>query len=117
MTASLGLPKDVASWKNHVWQLGKYDDKLAGWWTPNEQIAKHDVIASFRSTGRSSSPIRWKRLRKTKAGNSKEISPSSVSSNRAVVKDFLVLKKERGDLSVKPLSERLRESRASPTTC
>ena len=45
MTASLGLPKDVASWKNHVWQLGKYDDKLAGWWTPNEQIAKHDVIA------------------------------------------------------------------------
>jgi len=38
------LSKDSGHWDDHVNQLRKYDDDLAGWWTASEKIATSDSV-------------------------------------------------------------------------
>ena len=104
----LGLPKDVSSWKQHVRQLRKYDDKLTGWWSPDEQIAKHDIVALVPLNR----AVKFSDVVETVQNHQKWKFERNVAVvgffKQSGVKDFLTLKKERGELSVKALSDRLR---------
>ena len=40
-----GLPSELAYWEKEVRQLQKYDDDLRGWWTSNERVDNHDLVA------------------------------------------------------------------------
>jgi hypothetical protein len=105
------LPLDVSSWDDDIIQLLKYDDDLLGWWTKDERIAGHDIVAlvplprAVRFADRLEAGVasrKWSFQRKV----------SVVGFYKASgVKDFMALKKERGELSQKDLDERLRESR------
>jgi hypothetical protein len=109
--AKLGLPKSDEMWDEDIKQLEKYDDNLSGWWTADEHIAKHDLVAlvplprAVRFSDRLDSGVRdgkW-----TFERNVAVVGFFKTSG----VKDFLSLKKERGALSLKDLDQRLRESR------
>jgi hypothetical protein len=109
--AKLGLPKSDEIWDSHIQQLEKYDDELTGWWTPDEKISAHDLVAlvplarAVRFADRLESGVRegkWTFQRKIAV-----IGFFKTSG----VKDFLSLKKERGSLSLSDFDERLRESR------
>lgn len=43
--AKLSLPMDVNRWDEDVIQMLKYDDDLVGWWTADERLPRHDIIA------------------------------------------------------------------------
>lgn len=43
--AKPGVARSKTIWNHNIDQLKKYDDTLVGWWTSDEQIARHDVIA------------------------------------------------------------------------
>jgi hypothetical protein len=112
--AKLGLPKRDEMWDEDIKQLEKYDDNLVGWWTADEHIARHDLVAlvplprAVRFSDRLENGVRDRKW--------------AFERNVAVVgffktsgvKDFLSLKKERGALSFNGLDQRLRESRQIP---
>jgi hypothetical protein len=109
--AKLGLPRNDQTWDEHIKQLEKYDDDLTGWWTNDERLAVHDLIALVPLSRavrfadhleKGVSDGKWKFDRKIAVVGSFKTSG---------VKDFLSLKKERGDLSTAGLNERLREGK------
>lgn len=109
--AKLGLPKDDEIWDGHIKQLEKYDDDLTGWWTKDQELSAHDLVALVPLARAVKFADRLERGR----------SDGKWTFNRKIavigffktsgVKDFLSLKKERGSLSLSDLDERLRESR------
>ena len=105
------LPLDVSSWDDAIVQLQKYDDDLLGWWTKDEHIKNHDIVAlvplprAVRFADRLEAGVgsrKWSFQRKVSVVGFYKTSGA---------KDFMGLKKERGELSQKDLDERLRESR------
>lgn len=107
----LGLPKDADAWDDAIIQMQKYDDDLEGWWTSNEHIETHDIVALVPL----SRAVRFAdRLEAgAKAGRWRFDRRISVIGfyKASGVKDFMGLKKERGELSQGDLDQRLRESR------
>jgi hypothetical protein len=57
--AKLGLPKDSGGWDKDIAQLEKYDDDLSGWWTSDEKLPMHDLVALVPLLGRCSSVTEW----------------------------------------------------------
>ena len=112
--AKLGLPKDENLWDGYIVQMQKYDDDLAGWWTEGERIQQHDVVglvplnraAKFADKLEAGvKDDKWRFVRKVcVVGFIKETR----------VKEFMTIKKERGELSEHGLEQRLHESRAIP---
>lgn len=107
----LSLPKSEQTWDRDIQQLEKYDDDLAGWWTPDERISTHDLVAlvplarAVRFADRIEAGTKegkWRFARKIAVVGFFKTSG---------IKDFLSLKKERGSVSRSDLDERLRESR------
>lgn len=43
--AKPGVARSRAIWEENLKQLGKYDDNLRGWWTDDELIPAHDIVA------------------------------------------------------------------------
>lgn len=43
--AKPGVSRSVEVWKASLKQLEKYDDDLSGWWTEDEKIKSHDIVA------------------------------------------------------------------------
>lgn len=43
--AKPGVARSQTIWQHNIDQLSKYDDDLIGWWTPDERIKSHDVVA------------------------------------------------------------------------
>jgi hypothetical protein len=43
--AKPGVARSKAIWQHNIDQLSKYDDDLIGWWTSDERIKNHDVVA------------------------------------------------------------------------
>lgn len=109
--AKLGLPKSDEMWDEDIKQLEKYDDDLSGWWTADERMAKHDLVAlvplsrAVRFCDRLDSGVRDAKW--TFERNVAVVGFFKTSG----VKDFLSLKKECGALSLNDLDQRLRESR------
>ena len=107
----LGLPKDTRAWDEDIIQMQKYDDHLVGWWTTDEDLASHDIVAlvplsrAVKFADRLDAGV--------KAGDWQFDRPIAVIGfyKQSGVKDFMGLKKEKGELSKRDLNERLRESR------
>ncbi|MGA8409462.1 MAG: hypothetical protein WB680_19985 [Candidatus Acidiferrales bacterium] len=109
--AKLGLPKDDRIWDEHIQQLEKYDDELVGWWTLNEQLATHDLVALVPL----SRAVRFadhleRGINKGKWRFDRKIAVVGFFKTSGV-KDFLSLKRERGALSIADLDDRLRETK------
>jgi len=94
--------------------MQKYDDELAGWWTKIERIPQHDVVGlvplnrAVKFADRLEAGVRngkWRFVRKISVVG---------FFKQSGVKDFMTVKKERGELSQNDLDQRLRESRAIP---
>lgn len=110
--AKLGLPKEENLWDDDVKQMQKYDDDLAGWWTGSERIRQHDVVGlvplnrAVKFADRLEAGVKdgkWQFVRKVSVVG---------FFKQSGVKDFMTVKKERGELSRHDLDQRLRESRA-----
>jgi len=109
--AKLGLPRNEEIWDGDIEQLAKYDDDLIGWWTENEKITAHDLVALVPLAR----AIKFcDRLRRG-VSEGKWVFQRNVAVvgffKTSGVKDFLSLKKESGTLSLAELDRRLRESR------
>lgn len=108
--AKLGLPREEGAWDDDIRQMQKYDDDLLGWWTADERISTFDIIGlvpierAVKFSDRIENGI--------KVGNWTFERKWSVVGffKRSGVKDFLALKKERGELSDSGLDDRLRQS-------
>jgi hypothetical protein len=108
--AKLGLPKDEANWDDDIKQIQKYDDDLLGWWTPDEQIERFDIVGlvplvrAVKFADRLESGVqdgKWK------FGRHWSIVGFFKTSG---VREFMTLKKERGQISDPAIDSRLRES-------
>jgi hypothetical protein len=107
----VSLPKDVSSWDDDMIQLQKYDDDLVGWWTNDEHIKNHDIVALVPL----SRAVKFADQLEAGVGTGKWSFQRKVAVvgfyKESGVKDFMSLKKERGELSQNDLNQRLRESR------
>lgn len=110
--AKLSLPKDETLWHPAFDQLAKYDDDLTGWWTSDELIKTHDIVALVPL----SRAVRFGdcfeeacRAKTLEFGRKVAVVGFFKQSG---VKNFLTLKKERGLISNRILDQRLRESLA-----
>lgn len=106
----LGLPKKTEAWDDDIKQLEKYDDDLLGWWTKDERIESHDLVALVPLARAVKFGDRL--LRGVEEGKWKFKRKIAVVGffKTSGVKEFLSLKKEFGSLSLASLDERLRES-------
>ncbi|HUK34935.1 MAG TPA: hypothetical protein VLV86_13520 [Vicinamibacterales bacterium] len=43
--AKPGVARGTDIWERNLQQLKKYDDPLLGWWTPDEKLKAHDIVA------------------------------------------------------------------------
>lgn len=113
--AKLGLPMDQTAWDDDITQIQKYDDDLTGWWTPQETIDRHDIVALVPLTRAVQFADRLDAG--SAAGKWSFQRPLAVVGffKTSGVRDFLTLKKERGGLTTKDLDERLRVSKAVNT--
>jgi hypothetical protein len=110
--AKLGLPRDTAAWEKDLRQLEKYDDDLKGWWTADEKLPTHDILAlvpinrATKFVDKLREGLESKKLRFDR--------PIAVVGffKQSAVKDFITLKKEWGELTNADFSERLRQSKA-----
>jgi hypothetical protein len=112
--AKLGLPKEENLWDDDIKQMQKYDDDLAGWWSESERIRQHDVVGlvplnrAVKFADRLEAGVKggkWQFVRKVSVVG---------FFKQSGVKDFMTVKKERGELSLHDLGQRLRESRLIP---
>jgi len=108
--AKLGLPRDENAWDDDINQMQKYEDDLMGWWTANERIEGFDIIGlvplvrGVKFADRVENGIaagKWKFERRWSVMGFFKTSG---------IRDFMTLKKERGELSDAELDRRLRES-------
>lgn len=109
--AKLGLPQEIERWDKDVKQLEKYDDDLRGWWTKDENIANHDIIALVPSAR----SVRFcdvvaAGVREKKWSFHRKLTVVGFHKQTGAEKTFLTLKKECGDVSDPNLNERLRIS-------
>jgi hypothetical protein len=109
--AKLGLPKNEEVWDEDIEQLAKYDDDLLGWWTCNEKISSHDLVALVPLAR----AVKFCDRLQRGVSDRKWVFQRNVAVvgffKTSGVKDFLSLKKESGTLSLANLDQRLRESR------
>lgn len=111
--AKLSLPKEETRWDAAFTQLEKYDDHLTGWWTSNEHIDRHDIIALVPLTRAVKFADRLDQARKAKKIRLvRNVSVVGFFKTTGATKNFLSLKRERGKLSNESLDERLRDVRA-----
>lgn len=106
--AKLSLPQDVDAWDGSFRQLVKYDDVLKGWWTADELIDSHDVVAL----------VPLSRAVKFADRLNEQISAGTLRFERKIsvvgffkttrAKTFIALKKETGEVSDSTISQRLR---------
>ena len=107
----LSLPRDDSNWDEDIQQLVKYDDDLIGWWTTDEKIELHDIVAL----------IPLSRAVQFADKIEKAIADGELSFERNLaivgffkqssVREFITLKREWGKLSDAGLDRRLRLSR------
>jgi hypothetical protein len=107
--AKLGLPRDQAAWLGDVVQLKKYDDDLLGWWTGDGRIGAHDVVAlvPLSRAVQFVDFVNDQRASGIAFGRALAVVGFRKSSG---VKQFMILKKEGGDLTDQDLNRRLRLS-------
>lgn len=107
--AKIGLPKNEAYWDGDVLQLTKYDDDLTGWWTDNELISTHEIVALVpllravrfaEIVKEGEAADRWQFHKNlTILGFERQIGPE---------KTWLILKKEGGEITPPELGAKLR---------
>jgi hypothetical protein len=107
--AKLGLPQETKLWEGDVRQLEKYDDDLTGWWTNDEKIGNHDIIAlvPFSRSVRFCDVVA-DGIKKKKWSFHRKLAMVGFHKQTGAEKTFLTLKKECGDVSDPNLNERLR---------
>ena len=106
--AKLSLPKDESKWDPIFTQLLKYDDNLLGWWTPNERIALHDIIALVPLARAVRFADRLDAV-STRLKFERNVSVVGFFKQSGATKSFISLKKERGKISDAGLDQRLRD--------
>jgi hypothetical protein len=108
----VSLPLDESKWDRPIKQLKKYDRDLEGWWTDDEKITDYDVV-SLVPLARA---VRFGDLLEAGTRDGKwnfkhKTSVVGFFKTTGATKEFLTLKKERGEMSNNDLGERLRQSR------
>jgi hypothetical protein len=109
--AKLSLARDTDTWDRDIKQLEKYDDDLIGWWTTDEIADGHDVVALVpleRAVKFSDRIEEGQKIDKWKFD--RPLAIVGFFKKSGAEKDFLTLKKERGQLSHRSLDDKLRES-------
>lgn len=109
--AKPGVARDPAVWEENLNQLKKYDHTLLGWWTKDEKVESHDIVALMPL----SRVVEFADLVKAKqdAGSVTFDRPLAVvgfTKQTGAEHVWVVLKTESGSVTDPTLRERLRKA-------
>ena len=109
--AKPGVARNAAVWEENLKQLKKYDHSLVGWWTKDEKIGGHDVVALVPLAR----VVDFVDLVKAKQKEGavtfdRPLSVVAFTKNTSADHVWVVLKTEFGSITDPTLSERLRRA-------
>jgi len=109
--AKPGVARSKAIWEENLKQVGKYDDNLRGWWTDNELIPAHDIVALVPlPRAVDFVDLVEAQIRDGVIAFERPFAIVAFVKNTGAEKTWVILKTEYGQISDSVLRERLRRA-------
>lgn len=113
--AKKSLPRNQDYWRAIVTQLQKYDDELAGWWNEGEMIHTCCIVLLIEISRAGAFSRYWASLEEGEGLNFNNPVSIVEFTRSPEVRQFIFIRKNRGDIEPDDLSRRLEDGCKVPS--